>query len=107
MMGGLVSTLMAGTALAYGRLVTTADSVCELRRAVVTLDTSHSYINTYTYTACDLICVITVHMVSIPAEMACSSSTMETRARLSACWEVDIKWDVYPKKVREVSNFLL
>jgi len=35
---------------------------------VVTLDTSHSYINTYT--ACDLICVITVHMVSIPAEMA-------------------------------------
>jgi len=34
---------------------------------VVTLDTSHSYINTYT--ACDLICVITVHVVSIPAEI--------------------------------------
>lgn len=34
--------------------------------------------------------------------MASSVNSAETRARLSACWEVKLDWDLYPGKVKEV-----
>jgi len=38
------------------------------------------------------------------AKMAVASNqTTETKARLSACWEEDIDWELYPDKIKEVS----
>jgi len=42
------------------------------------------------------------------AKMAVASNqTTETKARLSACWEEDIDWELYPDKIKagEVSLF--
>lgn len=33
------------------------------------------------------------------------AAAIETKARLEKCWKVDIKWDLYPKVIREVSSF--
>jgi hypothetical protein len=30
----------------------------------------------------------------------------ETRLRLSACWDVDIDWALYPKDIKEVNNIV-
>lgn len=35
--------------------------------------------------------------------MANSFVIAEIKARLSACWKVDIDWKLYPKKLEEVS----
>jgi len=41
------------------------------------------------------------------AKMAVASNrTTETKARLSACWEEDIDWELYPDKVKEVSTIV-
>ena len=32
-----------------------------------------------------------------------ASAAGETRLRLSACWDVDIDWALYPKDVKEVN----
>ena len=34
--------------------------------------------------------------------MAAAAATCDTRARLSACWDADIDWSLYPKEVKEV-----
>ncbi len=28
----------------------------------------------------------------------------DTKARLSSCWELDIQWDLYPEKVKNVRS---
>ena len=41
------------------------------------------------------------------AKMAVASNqTTETKAMLSACWEEDIDWELYPDKVKEVSTIV-
>ena len=34
--------------------------------------------------------------------MANSANIAETKARLTACWEVKLDWELYPQKLREV-----
>ena len=41
------------------------------------------------------------------AKMAVASNqTRETKARLSACWEEDMDWELYPDKVKEMSTIV-
>lgn len=38
--------------------------------------------------------------------MATSGISVDTKARLYSCWDLDIQWDLYPEKVTEVSVYM-
>ena len=42
---------------------------------------------------------LTEHMVELTQRRMAAA---ETKSRLSTCWEQDIQWDLFPKKVKEV-----